>query len=193
MQETYDFSVIRFLRKRNKLTLEDLARLSGLTYSTVALIEQNKSVPSLKTLRAIAGVFKISTGSLISLAEHCRVQIQKAEPLKKGDLKKALVDADDIELTRFDDCRIFHICGRENQVVKVMELHGECLELGIVLRGVVQVTVEETPHDVKEKEVILFDGVLDHSYKILQDADFITVHIPKNLHTIESLLKQKTQ
>jgi XRE family transcriptional regulator, regulator of sulfur utilization len=190
MHETYDFGVIRFLRKRNKLTLEDLARLSGLTYSTVALIEQSKSVPSLKTLSAIARVFKISTGSLISLAEHCKVQIQKAEPLQKNGLKTSQVDIEEIELARFDDCRIFHIRGRADQVVKVMELHGECLELGICLQGVVCVTVEENPYNIKEKEVILFDGVLDHSYKIVENAEFITVHIPKNLHTIESLLKQ---
>jgi quercetin dioxygenase-like cupin family protein len=103
------------------------------------------------------------------------------------------MDMEDTEVARFDECRIFHIRGKADEVIKVMELHGECLELGIVLKGVVRVTVEDNPYDVKEKEVILFDGVLDHSYKILQDADFITVHIPKNLHTIESLLKQKTQ
>jgi len=80
MNSTYNFKVMRALRRRLGLTLEQLARISGLTYTTVESVETNKTMPSLKTLDAIAGALQISTSSLIGMAERKLVQRRKAHP-----------------------------------------------------------------------------------------------------------------
>ena len=78
MDDEHDFTVIRLLRKRERLTLKQLAQRAGLTYSTVALIEANKSAPSFGTLRAIAGALRVSVSNLLAYAEHHHVQIRHA-------------------------------------------------------------------------------------------------------------------
>ena len=73
MSGKYDFGVIRTLRQRMNLTLEKLAKVSGLTYPTVESIEKNKTSPSLKTLDALASALKISASDLVGLAENYTV------------------------------------------------------------------------------------------------------------------------
>jgi transcriptional regulator with XRE-family HTH domain len=65
----YDFRVMRVLRRRLGLTLQGLASRSGLAYPTVESVETNKSLPSLKTLDALAGALQVSASDLIGLAE----------------------------------------------------------------------------------------------------------------------------
>ena len=45
MSGKYDFGVIRTLRQRMNLTLEKLAKVSGLTYPTVESIEKKPALP----------------------------------------------------------------------------------------------------------------------------------------------------
>ena len=73
MSGKYDFGVIRTLRQRMNLTLEKLAKVSGLTYPTVESIEKNKTSPSLKTLDALSSALKISASDLVGLAENYTV------------------------------------------------------------------------------------------------------------------------
>ncbi len=84
MNSAYDFRIIRVLRRRLNLTLQALAGRSGLTYPTVESVETNKTLPSLKTLDALAGALQISTSALIGLAERRFVQRRKAKEEPRG-------------------------------------------------------------------------------------------------------------
>ncbi|MCK5214480.1 MAG: helix-turn-helix transcriptional regulator [Candidatus Omnitrophica bacterium] len=57
---------IKKLRKKSKLSQEELAKKTDITYSTILKIESgvNKN-PTLETLRKIADVFKVSLDELV--------------------------------------------------------------------------------------------------------------------------------
>jgi len=56
---------IRAFRKRNKLSLNELSKLTGIAASNLSSIELNKSSPTLATLLRIAEAFDMSVGALL--------------------------------------------------------------------------------------------------------------------------------
>jgi len=186
MFSKYNFGVIRNLRRRLNMTMEQLAQKSGLTYPTVASIETQKTLPSLKTLDAIAGILQISTSDLLALAERKLVQMRKAHPQVRQ--IPAPPGLDKCKVAKFDKGKLIRVNARAGELIHVMELHEDCHEMCYVLKGKVILQIEDHSYDLSVDDTILFDGVLDHQYKVLEDAEFITVHIPKNVQIIEALL-----
>lgn len=58
-------SRIRSLRKRKRLSLNQLAALTGIAASNLSSIELNKTSPTLGTLAKIASAFEVRTSSLV--------------------------------------------------------------------------------------------------------------------------------
>jgi len=56
---------IRAFRKRNKLSLNQLSKLTGIAASNLSSIELNKTSPTLATLLRIAEAFDMSVGALL--------------------------------------------------------------------------------------------------------------------------------
>ncbi|MBN1818706.1 MAG: helix-turn-helix transcriptional regulator [Sedimentisphaerales bacterium] len=191
MNSDYDFGVVRFLRKRAGMTLQDLARASGLTYPTVETIETNKTAPSLKTLDAVAGALGIATSNLISLAERRLVQRRKACPVSGDRVKKGLQGLDLCRVAFYDKAKMFRVLAVKGQPVHVMDLHEDCHEFCYVLSGAVELKVADMTFLLEADDTILFDGMLDHTYFAVEDGEYLTVHIPKNIRLLESLLQEQ--
>jgi len=68
--EMYDFSVLRSLRKRNGLTIADVAGRSGVSPAVISRLERNLSKAELETLFRISRVFDVSASDLLQLAER---------------------------------------------------------------------------------------------------------------------------
>lgn len=58
-------SRIRFMRLQRRMTLDQLAALTGLTKSYLSKVERGLSVPSISTALKVAGSFKLSVGQLV--------------------------------------------------------------------------------------------------------------------------------
>ena len=188
MYGSYNFGVIKGLRKRLALTLEQLALKSGLTYPTVASVENNKTLPTMKTLDALAGALEVSASNLLALAERRIVQIRKALPQDMRQQKTKEVGLDKCKVARFDKGKLIRVAAQKGEKVHVMGLHEDCHEACYVLSGTVQLRIEDSQYELKVDDTILFDGVLDHAYSMVETGEFITVHIPKDIHIIEALL-----
>ena len=187
MYSKYDFGVVRVLRRRLGLILEELAKRSGLTYPTVAAIETNKSMPSMKTLDALSGALQISASNLLSLAERRMVQVRRAEPLETN-ANQNTQGWDKLKVAFYDKGKIIRVRAGTGEQVHVMKLHENCHEMCYVLSGMVKLRIEEETYELKAEDTALFDGVLDHAYSMLEAGEFITVHIPKDARVIEALL-----
>lgn len=188
MFSKYNFGVIRTLRRHKGLTLEQLAKNSGLTYPTVASVETNKTLPSMKTLDALAGALHLSASNLLSLAECRMVQMRHADPpdvVAKGDDRVGL---DKLKVARFDKGKMIRAHANEGDTFHLMSLHDDCHELCYVLSGRMRLRVLDNEYELAANDTILFDGVLDHSYTALEAGELITVHIPKDVRIIEALL-----
>jgi len=188
MNSRYDFRVMRVLRRQQNLTLEALARRSGLTYPTVASVETNKTLPSLKTLDAIAGALRISTSDLIGLAERRLVQRRRAATVEEMRPRKADTGVENCRIAHFDKGKIIRVAAAAGEKVHVMGLHENVHELCYVLSGCVELQIEQTSYQLCSDDTILFDGLLDHSYTQLDTGEYITVHIPKDIRALERML-----
>ena len=188
MNSRYDFRVMRVLRRQQNLTLEALARRSGLTYPTVASVETNKTLPSLKTLDAIAGALQISTSDLIGLAERRLVQRRRAQTIQESRPCKGDTGVENCRIAHFDKGKIIRVAAAAGEKVRVMGLHENVHEVCYVLTGCVELRIQETSYRLGPDETILFDGLLDHSYTQIETGEYVTVHIPKDIRALERLL-----
>ncbi len=188
MFSKYNFGVIRVLRRRLGMTMEQLAQKASLTYPTVAALETNKSLPSMKTLDSLAGILQLSASNLLQLAERRMVQIRKAKTITQiGDPKKA-EGIDNCIMASFDKIKIIRIIAEKGKVVHYMELHDDCHELCYVLSGKVELTVQDETYQLETDQTVLFDGVLEHSYKMVEDGEVVAIHIPKDARIIEAMM-----
>jgi transcriptional regulator with XRE-family HTH domain len=187
----YDFRIIRVLRRRLNLTLQGLAARAGLTYPTVESVETNKTMPSLKTLDALAGALEISTSDLLGLSERRLVQRRKAEAEARSHATRADTGLERCRVARYDKGKLIRVSAETGDHVHVMGLHEDIHEFCYVLSGRVDLRIENKTYRLGPDETILFDGLLDHSYTQIETGEYVTVHIPKDIRIIEKLLEGK--
>lgn len=188
MYSAYDFRVMRVLRRRLSLTLKEVARRAGLTYPTVESVETNKTLPSLKTLDAIAGALHISVSELVGLAERRLVQRRVAKTAQEEQPRKLDVGLEKCRVAHFDQGKVIRVTARAGECVHAMGIHENVHEFCYVLSGRVDLMVEDQCHHLGPDDTILFDGLLDHSFSQIEDGEYLTVHVPKDIHVVERLL-----
>ncbi len=191
MNSDYDFRIIRVLRRRLNLTLQGLAGRAGLTYPTVESVETNKTMPSLKTLDALAGALQISTSDLLGLSERRLVQRRKAQLEERSHATRSDKGLERCKVARFDKGKLIRVAALAGDYVHVMGLHEDIHEFCYVLSGCVDLQIEDRTFRLGADDTILFDGLLDHSYTQVEAGEYVTVHIPKDIRIIEKLLEGK--
>ncbi len=187
----YDFRIIRVLRWRLNLTLQGLSGRAGLTYPTVESVETNKTMPSLKTLDALAGALQISTSDLLGLAERRLVQRRKAQVEERNHATRSDKGLERCKVARYDKGKLIRVAALAGDHVHVMGLHEDIHEFCYVLSGSVDLRIEDRTFRLNPDDTILFDGLLDHSYMQVEAGEYVTVHIPKDIRIIEKLLEAK--
>jgi len=189
VNSVYDFRMIRVLRRQLNLTLQVLAGRSGLTYPTVEAVETNKTYPSLKTLDALAGALQISTSALIGLAERRVVQKRQAKVESASQGAKGDKGLENCRVARYDKGKLIRVTAEAGDHVHVMGIHENVHEFCYVLTGCVELRIEDKTYRLESDDTILFDGLLDHSYKQIETGEYVTVHLPKDIRVIEKLLE----
>jgi len=193
VNSNYDFRIIRVLRRRLNLTLQALAGRAGLTYPTVESVETNKTLPSLRTLDALAGALQIPTSNLVGLAERRLVQRRTAKIEERSHLTKRDKGLENCQVARYDKGKLIRVTAEAGDYVHVMGLHEDIHEFCYVLNGCVELRIEDKTYQLGPDETILFDGLLDHSYTQIETGEYVTVHIPKDVRILEKLLEGKPE
>lgn len=175
------------------MTLEELAKVSGLAYPTVAGIENNKTSPSLNSLDALARALEISTSDLVSLSENHEAITRETETVKAEILRDLGQEFESLLVANFDKCKVFRAKVKAGNVMKTMKMHegSDSHEIFYVLEGSVDIRVNRNNYKLNQNEVILFDGTIDHDYTIISDIEAIVIHIPQDTRIIDALLKPK--
>ncbi|MFP4541898.1 MAG: helix-turn-helix domain-containing protein [Opitutales bacterium] len=168
---TFDFTLLRMLRKRQNLTIEQVSARSGVSPGVVSKLERNQSVAELDTLYRIARVFGMSTADLLRMAESPFAHRAKAT-------------TDEAEGFRFRRVRYANALAMEVTApvgahLSRPEVHRNDLELCWVLEGELRI---ELPHETCELatgESLQFDAILEHTYEALSDCRFLLLHLRK--------------
>jgi len=169
---TYDFSIIRHLRKKMKLTIYGLSERCGVSYVALSKLERNLGNPELKTLDKIARALNIETHNLLALAEHDRPRLVDSE--ETVDEHGFLARHADLE-----GVRVSFVTATQGAHRATEHQHGDDYEFCLVLSGKLALRVRDSVYEVGTGQAVRFDCLFEHSYEVLEDASFIHVVIAK--------------
>ena len=169
---TYDFSIIRHIRKKMGLTIYGLSEKCNVSYVALSKLERNLGNPELKTLDKIARALDLPTHNLLALAEHDRPQIVKAESLVEE-------HGFSLDQVKYDRLQIAYVTGTAGTAGATEHQHQDDYEICFVLSGKVRLHVRNSVYDIEAGHAVRFDCIFEHRYEVLEDVVFIHVLVAK--------------
>ena len=170
--QTLDFSIIRDLRKRAGMTLQEVSRKSGISVAGLSKLERNRNMIELDTLYRLARVFGQSATDLLSLAESCTAHAKDAETYTSGPF--------DFERVGFKGIDCFHARARKGTSLTKPEAHGDEFEICWMLKGRLRIRLPREEHLLGPGQAVKFDAALEHTYTILEDSEMTIIHLEKS-------------
>jgi transcriptional regulator with XRE-family HTH domain len=167
----FDFSILREIRKREGLTLDEVANRSGLSIAVISRLERNQTSAELETLYKLGRVFGMSATDLLGLTES-RMAHRKLEETYRS-------DGFHFRMVRYTNHSCFIGEARAGARIRKPEIHHDDHETCWVIEGLIQV---QLPHEVvrlRTGESLQFDAIQEHSYEALEDSRLIIVHLKK--------------
>ncbi len=156
---------LKRIRKAREMSLDDVAKQTGISKSMLGQIERGVSIPTVETLGKIVSGLRISYNSLISAAKNDVVLVNKT------DLKPSYIsenaDYKAYEYFPYEDDRTFEIylMNLEAHASYSSESHGDnTYEYLTVLSGTLTVKIEDKTYDVTEENSIRFPTNGRHEY-----------------------------
>jgi transcriptional regulator with XRE-family HTH domain len=167
----FDFSILREIRKREGLTLEETARRSSLSIAVISRLERNQTSAELETLYKLGRVFGMSATDLLGVAESRMAHLKTEEAYRS--------DGFHFRVIRYANHSCFYGTAKAGSRIHKPEIHHDDHETCWILEGRVRV---ELPHETVELaagESLQFDAIQEHSYEAVEDSKLILVHIKK--------------
>ena len=169
--QSYDFTILRTLRKTQSYTIADIAANSGISTAVISRIERNQAMPELETLARLAKVFGMSATDLLGLAEKRSAQSASTQSYTSGGFQ--------FQNVNFMNLQLFIGTALAGAKVSRSEVHHNDIEVTWVVTGSIELSVGPDRYTLKEGDAIQFDGMLKHEYKVLQDCKIILLHLHK--------------
>ena len=168
---SYDFTILRSLRKTQAYTIADVAENSGISTAVISRIERNQAMPELETLARLAKVFGMSATDLLGLAENRLAQVTTAQHYHSGGFE--------FQNINFLNLQVFMGEAPAGAKASRPEVHHNDIEMCWVIAGSIELLVGPDRYVLKEGEAIQFDAMLKHEYRALQDCKLLTLHLHK--------------
>lgn len=171
-----DFSILKSLRKLKKVTLKKLSDASGVSIQALTKLENNKTNPTVGTLKSICNYFKIDVTSLIQWAEIGHPTKFKSEVIEKLGYSFSTFRINNI-INSYVEMKSGAKCEKTVD-------HSLDYELCHLISGKLKVFINHEPHLLNPGEVIYFDCIYEHTYESLEDSKFIVVVVPKKTEEV---------
>jgi len=168
----YDFSVLRHVRNRRKLSITSLAKKCGVSYVALSKLERNQGNPELKTLERISRALGMSVHNLLALADQQR-------PVRAAEQTAKVFGKGTCRYVNLDGTRVFLIKAPKGAAGAEPALHDDDFERCFVLDGRLKVKVRDHEYILGPGDGLCWDSFFDHAYEALEPATFIKVLTPK--------------
>lgn len=166
---------LRELRKMYGLSQRELAKRAGVTNGTISLIEQSRISPSIGSLKKVLGGFPISIADFLTLDMSPRAKVfYQAKELREiagGPVSFRLVGRD----TRGRAIQMMHeryTPGADTGEEMLSHAGEEC---GIVISGVLELTVGGESRRLVPGDAYYFDSRLPHRFRNPGTVDCVVV------------------
>jgi transcriptional regulator with XRE-family HTH domain len=157
---------IKRLRSRLNLSLESVAKLSGVSRAMLGQIETGRSVPTINLVWKIACAFNVPFSTLIAIPNIDRVRVLPADEAKiltssSGDFSsRALFPFDGERRTEFYELRL-----KPNGIEAAQPHALGTTENLVVSKGVLDIDVDGSVKKLKAGDAILFQADRPHVYR----------------------------
>lgn len=179
---------IREERRRRDLTLEQLSQKTGLSKSFLSQMERGLCQPSVTSLKKIAYIFGMSVVNLFAEPNHQNASYGRF-PLFKEEVEKEQSYVSDVKIVRSDHRKTLSLPGAKviyELLTSDLRRHMEAVymkidpnetsgdepmkdppgeKLCMVLRGSLEVKVENEVHRLHKGDTIYFPAHFVHSWK----------------------------
>lgn len=168
---SFDFSVLREIRKRAGMTLSDLSEKSGVSLGVISKLERNQTQAEVGTLFKIGRVFGMRATDILTLAEAPLSNKKQSQSYES--------DGFHFQSIQYGNAKC--ILGNASAGAKISkpEVHHDDHEICWVLKGSIRLTLPREAHVLTEGESIQFDAIQEHAYEALEDSQIMIVHLLK--------------
>ena len=167
-----DFRILRDLRKRERMSIEELSQKSGISPSVISKLERNRNIPEMDTLYRIARVFSLTLADLISLAENRSSHSVEEEQYPSGGFRFRRVV--------YENMRCMYAEAEAGAATSRPSVHRNDYELCWVLEGTLRLKIQNgNEHLLHAGDSIQFDALLEHSLEAVTPVKLIITHIRK--------------
>jgi transcriptional regulator with XRE-family HTH domain len=167
---------IRKIRIEKGLTIAELSEITHLSASMISQVENNKSLPSLKTLEQFSIALKVPIGALFESQEGTHSPIIKQSERQRLRTRHGVtfylltpnVSEHDIEA-------LYNVYKPHGHTGPLYSHHGE--ECGIVIKGKFEVLWNNQVFIIEEGDTIYLDSSKPHKITNLSDEEAIAIWI----------------
>jgi len=169
---------IKSIRKSKGIKIKQLSTRSGLTESSISMIENGKISPSITTINKIAMALSVHPIEFFEIEKH-----KKWVVTRKGEREKLLFDNSDNKLEFLikdkKDYRneIFISYLGANQKSFEEYITHEGYKFGYVLSGAVEVELGNERVRVNEGDTIFFEAIIPHLWKSADNRESSTLWV----------------
>ena len=169
--EMYNFSVLRDLRKRSKMTIANLSERTGISPAVISKLERNQTVAELKTIFRLARAFGLTASELLALVESRTAQCKHETDRIVGDFHFRQIE--------FANSKCFYADAPKGAKRSNPDAHRDDFETCWVLEGKLRLDLPYESHVLSAGDCLQFDAVFEHTYEVLEDCRIIIQHIHK--------------
>jgi transcriptional regulator with XRE-family HTH domain len=167
----YDFSVLRGLRRREKLSIQDVSDRSGVSAAVISKLERNLTVAELETLSRLGKVFGMNPSDILALAESPVAHRRDETAHQNG--------AFSFRDITYGNIKCLMGLAEKGAKISTPEIHGDDYELCWVLDGALTLTLPNETLALRKGEAAQFDAMLGHTYEAAEDVKALIIHIKK--------------
>lgn len=172
---------LQTVRKSKGISQRELAKRVGVTNSTISLIEQNRVSPSVGSLKKVLDGIPMTLAEFFTIelsadADHCFYSREDQPDLGQGGLQYFLIGADHHERKMTVMREVLQPGSDSGE--DLLQHEGE--EGGVVVRGKVEVTVDNTVRVLEAGEGYYFDSRRPHRFRNIGDeeAEIVSANTP---------------
>ena len=167
----FDFAILRQLRKRDRLTIHDLSRRTGVSPAVISKLERNRQTAELGTLFSLSRAFGMNVTDLLMLTESRFAHRKQESSHASGDFIFREV--------HYGNVRLLLGTAKAGGRTSKPEIHQDDFEVCWVLAGKVRISLPHERHVLAGGQCIQFDAILEHTYEVLEDCQVLIVHLQK--------------
>ncbi len=169
---------LRAVRTSRRLSQRELARKSGVTNGLISQIEQNHSSPSVASLKRILDAIPLSLSEFFAPEFEGREQIffraAELHELNPQKLFRNFVASDGISLRQVGDTshhaiQMLHERYEAGADTGVERYSHDSEEAGIVISGIIEITVGDQVASLGPGDAYLFDSRIPHRFRNIGD------------------------